>query len=1247
MNFLSSTKIFILQLYLIYLSIGQIPSNATISWFYAIFMNIYHVGGTLPPDSRSYVYRPADEKLYQDLKSGEFCYILNSRQMGKSSLRVKTMQRMQAEGFICLSIDITEIGSINITNEEWYAGLVDTLINSLETANIFLHEGDFDLNNWWEEHYLLSPLQRFGKFIETLLLPLNKSLIIFIDEIDSILSLPFKEDFFALIRACFNNRQEKIIYQNITFAIFGVATPSDLIGDKGRTPFNIGKAIELTGFELPAALPLGKDFGVNKAMTEALLAEILIWTGGQPFLTQKVCQLVANSNIKNPKKIKKLIQFNIIDHWESQDVPQHFKTISDRIKANEQVAAELLGVYQQIVLKGEIKADNSYPQMVLRLTGIVVKRKAKLRVYNRLYAHIFNLKWVENELASLRPYAYALTSWEFSERTDNSRLLVGKALDDALTWAQNKNLAPSDYQFLDACREALIQKQQKETQRFKVFSTISSLLFIIALLSTGFGFMQWQQAKKSTQQGLKTQSLFLADLADQQIKKGDQVTAMLLALEALPKDVDDPERPYVHQAYSALYNAVTRKKERLHLSYNETVTTAVYTFDGEMLAIGLANGNVYLIDKQQGETLNVFQAHEGAIRSIVFSPQGDKILTSSDDNTAKLWSLLGQELTLFKGHQAVVISAIFNPLGDKVLTASDDNTARFWDLTGTELVNLKGHYGWVKSAEFNVLGDKILTSSSDGTAKLWDLTGRELITFKGHKGTVSSAVFNHIGDKVLTASWDGTAILWNLKGKKLVHFKGHQNKVRKAIFNPFGDKVLTASDDSLAKLWDIKGEELASFKGHQGRILNISFNSAGSKILTASNDSTAKLWDLAGRELSSFESHQDVITNAIFNPAGDKILTTSVDHSAKLWNLSNNQFINFEGHNHTVFTVTFSPLEDKVLTASADYTAKLWDLSGKELINFKGHKDDVVSAVFNPIGNKVLTASKDKTAKLWDLKGKQLANFKGHKGWLRSAVFNLVGDKILTTSDDNTARLWDLSGKNLVIFQGHKGAVISAQFNLTGDKVITTSSDNTAKLWDLAGQELATLIGHQAPVVSARFNPANDKILTSSDDNTAKLWDLTGRELVSFDGHQNWVFSAVFNPKGDKVLTASKDKTIKLWDLKGQVLANFKGHQGGVRNAIFNPTGDRILSSSVDKSVKLWDLTGQELASLEGHDKPISAAIFNSLGDKILTASEDTTVKLWAYPFNPQILIDFANETLTRQLTELQKRQFFLESGNK
>lgn len=185
-----------------------------------------------------------------------------------------------------------------------------------------------------------------GKFIETILLAqVSGNIAIFIDEIDSILGLSFPtNDFFALIRNCYDKRAAKPEYERLTFVLLGVATPSDLIQDKNYTPFNIGRAIELKGFQLEECAALAKGLSIKASNAQAVLKEILDWTGGQPFLTQKLCWLVVNScedgindNTLIPDGgeqawVEQLVQRRIVENWESQDEPEHLRTIRDRIE---------------------------------------------------------------------------------------------------------------------------------------------------------------------------------------------------------------------------------------------------------------------------------------------------------------------------------------------------------------------------------------------------------------------------------------------------------------------------------------------------------------------------------------------------------------------------------------------------------------------------------------------------------------------------------------------------------------------------------------------------------------------------------------------------------------------------------------------------------------------------------------------------------------------------------------------------
>ncbi|WP_414544171.1 AAA-like domain-containing protein [Nostoc sp. CCY0012] len=417
----------------------------------------YIFSGSLPENASTYVTREADADLYAGLTAGKFCYVLNSRQSGKSSLRVRTMQRLREDGVQCAAIDLSAGGIQNVPPEQWYADLIDTLIDSFAV--------DLDFGDWWEANQLNSLVTRFRKFIEeVLLVEVRENIVIFIDEIDSVLSLNFPtDDFFALIRACYNKRVDNPEYNRLTFCLLGVASPSNLIEDKQRTPFNIGQAISLKGFQLHEAEPLETGLRGKFSHPQEIMQEILQWTGGQPFLTQKLCQfMVEESEQENPRSVAEVVKSRIIENWESQDEPEHLRTIQARILRDEQRAGYLLELYQQVRLseeKSEVTADDTLEQSELQLSGLVVRQQGKLKIYNQIYREIFTGNWIENQLKNLRPYAESFRFWVASGGVDDSRLLRGKALEEAEAWAKDKNLSYQDKQFLAASKEKEIQEE--------------------------------------------------------------------------------------------------------------------------------------------------------------------------------------------------------------------------------------------------------------------------------------------------------------------------------------------------------------------------------------------------------------------------------------------------------------------------------------------------------------------------------------------------------------------------------------------------------------------------------------------------------------------------------------------------------------------------------------------------------------------------------------------------------------------
>ena len=348
-------------------------------------------GGTVQAGGGVYLTRRADDELLDHCLAGDFTYILTSRQMGKSSLMIRTAERLAAAGAVPVVVDLTEFGA-QTTAEQWYKGF---LLSVQDQAGLSTPAAE-----WWAQQADQSFAHKFTRYFrEVALKERAERLVVFVDEIDTTLRLDFTDDFFAAIRFLYQQRAAEPDLNRLSFVLIGVATPGDLIKDPTRTPFNVGYRLELSDFTLDEASGLADHLTVPDPLRRDLIRWILHWTNGHPYLTLRAIRSLAEASPSawTASLVDERIEELFLRAGAESDSNLQF--VRDMLTKKAFNREAVLRSYWNI-RRGREVADKELDQVGnwLKLSGVVRRHDGVLRVRNPIYERVFDERWARDHL---------------------------------------------------------------------------------------------------------------------------------------------------------------------------------------------------------------------------------------------------------------------------------------------------------------------------------------------------------------------------------------------------------------------------------------------------------------------------------------------------------------------------------------------------------------------------------------------------------------------------------------------------------------------------------------------------------------------------------------------------------------------------------------------------------------------------------------------------------------------------------
>ncbi len=1141
-------------------------------------------GGTVPLGATSYVAREADRTLLEALRAGRYAYVLTSRQMGKSSLSVRTMEALRQEGVRTAFVDLTRIGGRNVTAEQWYAGLLGEVGRGLGDRAALLGR--------WKAHSELGPMQRFFVALGEVVAASPELVVVFIDEIDATKSLPFSTDeFFAGIRECFNRRVQEPAMARLAFCLIGVAIPSDLMSDTKLTPFNIGERVVLKDFSLQEALPLGSGLG---SQGPALVTRVHHWTGGHPFLTQTLCRRLSEETSPlgevrvGVSHVDRLVAEEFFEARAREtninlaDVGNRVLNSFDEPNGVAKYRADILSLYESVLRGRKVPDDESNRLVaVLKLSGLVVTFSGRLQVRNRIYARVFDRTWIEEHTPNqeLRRQRQAF-------RLGMIRAGAGAAVMLALVSA----LAVTAMGNAHRANDALAQVK-RERDHITVLATQAENSRVEATINAQSARVAQRTAQAQSDRAISlakaraealTEARAQRDRADAQTKIAHSQTS--LANEQKSRALASAEEARRAQGVATEQTTVAKRQTGIAVASVEEARRQTY----ENYVNGAHTAQL------------AFQAGRPAV--------AEPILRSLQTSPARGWetdfltreSLQAATDGTTSFHRAPVNAVSFLGDGHQFLSGGSDGQVVVVDLatrTSVKVLSLNAEEkrSGIRSIAPITDGKSVMVlDDANGLTRLsLGAGGSQLRILTGDKKASDVAV-SPDGRTVATCAEGGHVRLFLIDGDA-VHAEGGftcgTQPLTSIAFAPDGHSLATVSADGTVYRCALDGKVL--WKSPTGAAqFDVAFASNGRSLASVGQDGSLRVYDAAdGRE----RGHVLV---------GAPLFSVAPSRDGRLWAVSGSGGLgavvnaaNMSLGRRIAYpqdgdgdSVAVAPDGETVIGGYEKGAVHIWSVNPQsqavEVLPFGGNEVNAVDACAKT--GQVVAVSLVNGG--WRV---QTCDAKSWKpGWTLNLPTRYYAFGIALSPQGDMVALPTMDG-NVQILDARDGRSIR---NLSGDYVGRFSPDGSLLatyfrtgiiLYDVSTGRTRLTLPHPSRTIAVAFSPDGRFLATGSDDYLVRLWDLRNpAQPRILPGHTSSIYGIAFSPDGRRLVSSGIDAA-RVWNVaSGRETQTLRVRGGTGETAQFTADGTRIVTQmkgALESATHVWDAaTGRELLALPG-----------------------------------------------------------------